>query len=94
MPASLNIELFGGLRVVSLGHQALEMPLQHSSALLAYLALHLDKQHPREKLADLFWPEEQPETARHRLRHTLHLLRRQLEQRPSFNQTTTFRNSI
>ena len=40
-------------------------------ALLAYLALHLDRPCPREELAEAIWPEEDPETTANRLRVTL-----------------------
>jgi len=53
-----------------------------SGGLLAYLALHLNKSHTREELATVFWPDEDPQTALQRLRKTLHVLRRQLEQAP------------
>lgn len=78
----LQIEMFGGLRVCLPGQAPVEMPPQQTGALLAYLALHSGRQHTREELAEIFWPEEEPETSRSRLRHALHALRRQLEQPP------------
>ena len=48
-------------------------------ALLAYLALHLDRPCPREELAEAIWPEEDPEITANRLRVTLASLRKQLE---------------
>jgi DNA-binding SARP family transcriptional activator len=81
----LQIEMFGGLRIYLPGQTPVEMPPQQVGALLAYLALHPARPHTREELAEIFWPEEEPETARHSLRQALHLLRRQVE-KPSFEQ--------
>ncbi|MCW3054788.1 MAG: hypothetical protein JWN14_3958 [Chthonomonadales bacterium] len=52
---------------------------QRVGALLAYLALHLDRPCPRETLCDALWPEEELDVASNRLRVTLASLRRQLE---------------
>jgi len=52
---------------------------QRVGALLAYLALHLDRPCPRETLCDALWPEEDLDVASNRLRVTLASLRRQLE---------------
>lgn len=79
---TLSIEMFGGLRLFMPGKERMEIVPQQTGALLAYLALHLDRQHLREELAEIFWPDKDAETARMRLRHTLHILRRQLEQSP------------
>src|SRR5262249_17844054 len=49
------------------------------AALLAYLAYHAHRSHPREELIELFWPEGSPETSRRSLRVALASLRRQLE---------------
>src|SRR5579871_870432 len=78
----LHIEMFGSLRVLLPGKAPVEMPPHQVEALLAYLALHPGRQHTREELVALFWPDEAPETARHRLRTALHTLRRHLEQPP------------
>jgi predicted ATPase/DNA-binding SARP family transcriptional activator len=52
---------------------------QKSAALLAYLAYHPHRTHPRDVLAELFWPKAPPEQARSSLRTALASLRRQLE---------------
>ena len=52
---------------------------QKSAALLAYLAYHPKRAHPRDELAELLWPETAPEVGRHNLRQALLSLRRQLE---------------
>ena len=54
----------------------------HSRAvaeLLARLALEPRRDHPREELATLLWPEADSESARRRLRQALSILRRQLD---------------
>ena len=50
-----------------------------AASLLAYLALHLQQAHPRERLLDLLWPDMEPQAARDNLSTTLTQLRRQLE---------------
>ncbi len=48
-------------------------------ALLAYLVVERKKEHGREALSSLLWPDADPETARGNLRRTLSDLRRVLE---------------
>lgn len=74
----IYIELFGGFRARVDDSEMLELPIQQSGALLAYLVLQSRQAQSREKIASLFWPEEDAEAARNRLRQTLHALRRQL----------------
>lgn len=59
--------------------------------MLAYLALHPGP-HPREVLADLIWPDDAPNDARHSLRTALSSLRNQLEnsEQPLLFETTRF----
>ena len=52
---------------------------QRVGALLAYLALHLDRPCLRETLCDALWPDEDLAIASNRLRVTLASLRKQLE---------------
>ena len=49
-----------------------EYPLRgrNGQALLGYLAIHHDRWHSREQLADLLWPETDGDRAAHSLRHT------------------------
>lgn len=83
-----RVELFGGLRVTAAwpgSARAESGPLrfrtQKTGALLAYLAYHSRRSHSREELVELFWPEDEPEAARHKLRVALSSLR-QLLNRP------------
>jgi len=55
---------------------------QKTASLFAYLAFYLQRDHPREELADRFWPDDDVESARGSLRVSLASLRRQLEPPP------------
>jgi len=52
---------------------------QKTGALLAYLAFYRDRNHPRELLIDLLWPDSTVEAGRASLGTALSSLRRQLE---------------
>lgn len=74
-----RIELLGELRATA-GSQILTRFYTHKiGGLLAYLALHPDRAHPREELATLFWEDADTEQGRVSLRTALASLRRQLE---------------
>lgn len=73
------IFLLGGLRVEAGNEVVTRFRTQKTGALLAYLALHSQRAHAREELADLFWPDIDPEAARANLRSALSSLRRQIE---------------
>ncbi len=73
-----RIFLFGGLKFQSGPDITTRFRTQKTATLLAYLALHPGPQ-PREILADLLWPDDAPEAARHSLRMALSSLRTQLE---------------
>ncbi|MBC7808680.1 MAG: winged helix-turn-helix domain-containing protein [Akkermansiaceae bacterium] len=73
------IYLLGGLRVEVGNDVVTRFRTQKTGALLAYLALHVQRAHSREELADLLWPDIDPEAARANLRSALSSLRRQIE---------------
>ena len=75
---SYRIYFFGGLRFESDTRSITRFRTQKTASLLAYLALHRGPQ-PREVLADLLWPDDEPAAARHSLRMALSSLRGQLE---------------
>src|SRR5437867_3710084 len=79
MTARARIEMLGGLRVVGPDGVITRFPSQKTGALLAYLAYHVHRQHPRETLIELLWPEGNLEAGRLSLRVTLSALRIQLE---------------
>ncbi len=76
-----NISLFGTLRLENdAGVRVTRFPTRKTALLLAYLARHVDRPPvSRERLADLLWPEADPDAARHSLRQAVAALRRQLE---------------
>jgi DNA-binding SARP family transcriptional activator len=74
-----RIELFGGLRVQREEQVITRFRTQKTALLLAYLACHYRRMHPREALIELLWPECVPEVGRHKLSVALSSLRSQLE---------------
>jgi predicted ATPase/DNA-binding SARP family transcriptional activator len=79
MSALWHIELFGGLTVTSRDRTIRRFRTQATAALLAYLAYHRRRTHPRDELVELFWPEADLDGGRNNLRVALNSLRRQLE---------------
>jgi DNA-binding SARP family transcriptional activator len=74
-----RIELLGWLRLVGADRVIDRFRTQKAASLLAFLACHSHRSHPREELIELFWPEGSPETSRRSLRVALTSLRHQLE---------------
>ncbi len=75
MTSELRVRLLGGFEVWH-GDRKLEgFESQKVRALFAYLASHRDRVFSREHLADLLWPERDPEAARHVLRQAIYNLR-------------------
>ncbi|BDI34506.1 hypothetical protein CCAX7_65570 [Capsulimonas corticalis] len=74
-----RIELLGKLQVLHGDSSYSHFETRKTAALLAYLALTLPKASTREQLAEMLWPEEDPEVTRTRLRQCLSALRRVLE---------------
>src|SRR5260370_26189455 len=79
MDARCKIELFGRLRVVQDGRVITRFQTRQTGAVLAYLAFHRDRSHPRDVLMGIAWPEDEQYTDRHKLRVALSSLPRQLE---------------
>src|SRR5512138_1453909 len=71
--------MFGELRAVSRDREITRFRTQKTAGLLAYLACHLDRAHPREVLFETLWPECDPDLSRQSLRQALSSLRHQLE---------------
>ena len=81
-PPLYQAELFGGLtlRVVGGGRNLTRFRSRRTAALLAYLAYHPGRRHPRETLVERFWPDAPTaERARASLAVALSSLRAQLE---------------
>ena len=70
-----RIEMLGGLRAARGDRPVLRFPTRKTALLLAYLALHPGRFHPREALAEMLWPDVPQEAQRHNLRLTLSRLR-------------------
>ena len=77
-----RIYLLGGLRAEQGAVVVERFRSQKFGGLLAYLALFPGRSHPREELADRFWPDSDVEAARASLRQALASLRRQMEPPP------------
>lgn len=73
----VQIYLFGGIRA-QIGGVAAHLG-RSNAGLLAYLVVAGPRLHPREALAELFWPELDPDAARRSLNTTVWRLRRLLE---------------
>src|SRR5438477_11144789 len=58
-------QLFGGLRAEQEGRVVTRFRTQKAASLLAYLAYHRQRSHPREVLIELLWPECEVDVARH-----------------------------
>jgi predicted ATPase/DNA-binding SARP family transcriptional activator len=77
--APWRIELLGGLRAVQGERVFTRFRTQKNAELLAYLAIHPGRAHPREGLIELLWPECDLDAGRNRLSTALSTLRHQLE---------------
>ena len=73
--AVCKIELLGGLRLVRGEEVITHFETRRTAALLAFLALHPHRAHPREVLAEQLWPDEDPHATRARLRQALSVIR-------------------
>src|SRR6266571_3153776 len=74
-----RIELLGRLRATQGDRVVTRFRARKTGALLAYLAYHMERPHPRETLIEILWPETDPSSGRSSLSRELTSLRRQLE---------------
>src|SRR2546425_7652373 len=74
-----RIEMLGWLRAAQQDRVISRFRSQQTGALLAFLAYHSHRAHPREALIELLWPECDLEAGRNSFRVALSSLRRQLE---------------
>jgi two-component SAPR family response regulator len=74
-----RIEMLGWLRAVQGDRTVTRFRSRQTGGLLAYLAYHGHRSHPREQLIEILWPQIRPDTGRNRLSLALSSLRRQLE---------------
>jgi DNA-binding SARP family transcriptional activator len=82
MQIMLRISLLGSLRL-AVDQAAAPVPrlaTQKATSLLAYLVTRRGREHPRESLAELFWPDRPATNARRSLHTALWHIRRALQQ--------------
>src|SRR5258708_7342816 len=80
-----RIELFGGIKAIS-GHTVVShFQTRRAACLLAYLAIHRNRTHHREVLAELLWPDEDVDATRDRLRQAIAAIKRALESESAAN---------
>jgi len=78
----LQINLFGGVEVVSASGESVSIPSRKAATLLGYVALSSPRAISRGKLATLLWDGQFSDRARGSLRQALLTLRRVLPQYP------------
>ena len=76
--AKWRIELFGGVRATCGSRVISHFESRKAVSLLAYLARYRNRMHPRDVLAEMLWPDEDPLATRDRLRQALAAIRRLL----------------
>jgi len=74
-----EIRLLGNLEARNGSTLIQRFSTKHIAILLAYLSRRLDHKIPRDQLADLLWPDSEPDRGRQRLRVALASLRGHLE---------------
>ncbi len=77
--ARWHLSLLGGVRLQGATSEHTRFATRAIGALLARLALAPERDHAREELTELLWPNVDLDTGRRRLRQTLSLLRAVLE---------------
>ncbi|BDI31656.1 hypothetical protein CCAX7_37070 [Capsulimonas corticalis] len=75
----LQIQLLGGLHVPCPDGANARFETRRAASLLAFLAVHRRRSHPREELIEMLWPDEDADATRIRFRQVLTTLRRTLE---------------
>lgn len=78
-PSGLALSFLGGYEVRLNGQPLGGISYATMRALLAYLAVERERDHPRDELAAMLWPANDAATARGNLRRTLADLRRVIE---------------
>ena len=74
-----RVQVLGRLALTQGQREITHFERARVAVLLAYLAIHWRRPHPREELIELLWPDEDPALTRPRLRQALYSLRHQLE---------------
>ncbi len=68
--------LLGGFELTAADGRPIAVTVKKARALLCWLALQVDHDHPRERLASLLWSDSSEQQARHSLRQALSALRK------------------
>lgn len=68
----INIKMFGNFEV-NMNHVKILFPYNKAQALFCYLIIN--KECTRDKLAGLFWPEEEESNAKKNLRNALYKIK-------------------
>lgn len=87
--AHLDISLLGHFAVTLDGQPPIHLRTDKIRALLAYLVVESDRDHRREMLAGLLWPDVSEEAARHNLSQALFMLRQALSDEASLPMAAT-----
>jgi DNA-binding SARP family transcriptional activator len=66
--AKFKLSLFGGFQLTDVDGQLIDPGPRKVKALFAWLAVNPGIEHPREKVAAMFWPDSEEDVARHSLR--------------------------
>jgi DNA-binding SARP family transcriptional activator len=74
--AKFKLSLFGGFQLTDVDGQLIDPGPRKVKALFAWLAVNPGIEHPREKVAAMFWPDSEEDVARHSLRQALASLRK------------------
>lgn len=74
-----QVELFGGIKAIVSGRVVARFRTEKTALLLAYCAYFLGREHPRETLIEMLWPDSDPDQARNSLSKAVSSLRNQLE---------------
>src|SRR5665213_3109293 len=74
-----RINLFGGFSAHRGEVRVSRFRTQKNASLLAFLAYHRNRSHPREVLIDILWPDHEQEAGRNCLSVALSSLRSQFE---------------
>ena len=79
MDALFRVEMLGRFGVRQGFREITRFRTQKTAGLLACLALHRSRIHPRDVLIEMFWPASELKAARSNLSVAINALRRQLE---------------
>ena len=73
---AIQASFLGGYEIKANGCTPASLVTQKNKALLAYLMLERGQEHPRSRVAALFWPDVPEQTALHNLRQALSVIRK------------------